>query len=475
MLPTSRNAPRRARQRWIVTVLLLATLPFVSVRTAATRVVYTATTVTALINDITAANASPGQYTINLTPGNLYILSMETATGSGIGLPAIASGVDLTIVGNGATIQRSTASGTPDFRIFVNGSNATLRLNVLAVRNGSAVGAEGKNGVPGAVGADGGSAVGGAILNYGMLIVSGSTFANNHAGGGAGGNGGKGADGSPAGMGRYGGNAGNASGGAISNVGRLTITGSTFSSNTALGGAGGTGGDGGNGSGSPGGKSGSAGTGGGATGGALSNSGTMAVTNSTFVGNTTTGGAGGNGGQPGSGSGTAPSGDGASGGGGQGGAIADATTGALALTNSTLTANSAVGGAGGMGGGVTVATAAGSGGGLRTEGVSVTVTNTILAANPAFNDGNCGNAVMDGGYNLDFNSTTTCNFRDHVQSGDPMLDALMNHGGPTQTIALRAGSAAINHGNVMTCAGDGGRCGPTRAAASGRSMQHRRV
>jgi len=456
MLPTSRNTLRCAFQRWIVTVLLLATFPFMNIPTGAAGTIYTATTVAALISDISAANANPGHYTINLMPGDLYTLSAEATTGSGTGLPAIVSGVDLTIVGNGATIQRSTVGTPPDFRFFMINGGATLRLNTLVLRNGSAVGAGGKNGAPGAAGADGGSAVGGAILNYGMLVVSGSTFAGNHAVGGAGGNGGKGADGSPAGMGRYGGNAGNASGGAISNVGTLTITGSAFSGNTALGGAGGMGGDGGNGSGSPGGQGGSAGTGGDATGGALSNSGTMAVTNSTFVGNTTTGGAGGNGGQPGSGSGTAPSGYGASGGIGKGGATADAVTGALALTNSTLTANSAVGGMGGMGAGGTVAAAPGSGGGLRTEGGGVTITNTILAANTAFNDGNCGNAVMDGGYNLEFHPATTCNLSDHAQSNDPMLGALATHGGPTQTMALGTGSAAINHGNPTVCAGTSG-------------------
>lgn len=456
MLPTSRNTLRCAFQRWIVTVLLLATFPFMNIPTGAAGTIYTATTVAALISDISAANANPGHYTINLMPGDLYTLSAEATTGSGTGLPAIVSGVDLTIIGNGATIQRSTAGGTPDFRIFVNGSNATLRLNALAVRNGSVVGAGGKNGEQDVPGGNGSPAAGGAILNNGLLIVSGSTFASNHAVGGAGGNGGKGSSGSLARTGGRGGDAGNASGGAISNVGTLTLTGSAFSGNTALGGAGGTGGNGGDGSNSPGGPGGAAGTGGDATGGALSNSGTMAVTNSTFVGNTTTGGAGGNGGQPGSGSGTAPSGYGASGGIGKGGATADAVTGTLALTNSTLTANSAVGGMGGMGAGGTVAAAPGSGGGLRTEGGGVTITNTILAANTAFNDGNCGNAVMDGGYNLEFHPATTCNLSDHAQSNDPMLGALATHGGPTQTMALGTGSAAINHGNPTVCAGTSG-------------------
>jgi len=271
----------------------------------------------------------------------------------------------------------------------------------------------------------------------------------------AGGNGGSGSNNSglPGGTGGAGGNAGGASGGAINNLGTLIVTGSTFSNNAALGGVGGNGGNGGNGTGSPGGIGGNAGKGGDASGGALNNGGMMTVTNSTFVGNTTIGGAGGNGGNPGKGTSGSTAGYGASGGIGKGGGTANTASGTLALTNSTLTANSAVGGAGGMGVGGTVAAASGSGGGLRTEGGGVTVRNSILAANSAISDGNCGNFVTDGGYNLEFSPATTCNFVNNAQSSDPMLGALANHGGPTQTIALPAGSVAIGHGNPAVCAG----------------------
>jgi len=453
MLPTSRNALRCVFQRWIVIVLLLATLPVANVRTGAMGTVYTATTVAALIADINAANAAQGQSTINLMPGGLYTLTTEATLNSGTGLPAIMSGVDLTIAGNGATIQRSTAGGTPDFRIFVNGSGATLRLNALAVRNGSVVGAAGASGTvgTGSPAAAGGSAVGGALFNSGTLTVSGSTFANNHAVGGAGGTGGSGHDNNvtPGGTGGAGGDGGGASGGAISNIGKLVVTGSTFSTNSVLGGAGGTGGNGGNGSGA--GIGGNAGKGGDTTGGALNNSGMMTVINSTFVGNTTIGGAGGNGGNPGMGTSGSTAGYGASGGMGQGGAI----SGMLALTNSTITANSAVGGAGGTGFGGKVADASGSGGGLRTPGGGATAKNVILAANIATSDGNCGNFVTDGGNNIDFNQATTCGFT-NARTGNPQLGALANNGGPTQTIALGMGSAAINNGDPMACAGTAG-------------------
>jgi len=455
MLPTSRNALRCVFQRWIVIVLLLATLPVANVRTGAMGTVYTATTVAALIADINAANAAQGQSTINLMPGGLYTLTTEATLNSGTGLPAIMSGVDLTIAGNGATIQRSTASGTPDFRIFSVNNDATLRLNTLAVWNGSFVGAAGASGTAGTAfpGIAGESAPGGAILNSGKLFVSGSAFANNRAVSGAGGNGGSGSNNSglPGGTGGAGGVAGGASGGAINNLGTLIVTGSTFSMNSVLGGAGGTGGNGGNGNGSGAGIGGNAGKGGDTTGGALNNSGMMTVTNSTFVGNTTIGGAGGNGGNPGMGTSGSTAGYGASGGMGQGGAI----SGMLALTNSTITANSAVGGAGGTGFGGKVADASGSGGGLRTPGGGATAKNVILAANIATSDGNCGNFVMDGGNNIDFNQATTCGFT-NARTGNPQLGALANNGGPTQTIALGMGSAAINNGNLTVCAGTAG-------------------
>jgi len=448
---------------WAVVLLLVATLPFASVRTGATGTITTATTVAALIADINAANASPtqGPYTINLTSGGLYTLVAEAALNSGTGLPAIVSGVDLTIVGNGATIQRSTATGTPDFRIFSVNNGATLRLNTLAVWNGSFVGAAGASGTAGTAfpGIAGESAPGGAILNSGALFVSGSAFANNHAVGGAGGNGGSGPnnDGLPGGTGGAGGVAGGASGGAINNLGRLIVTGSTFSNNAALGGVGGNGGNGGNGTGSPGGIGGNAGKGGDASGGALNNGGMMTVTNSTFVGNIATGGVGGNGGKAGIGSsGNSTGGNGARGGTGQGGGILTTINGTLTVSNGTLTGNGAIGGANGTGANGPGAPANSSGGGIHTPGGNVTVQNTILAANTAISDGNCGNFVTDGGYNLEFSPATTCGFMNHAQSSNPILGALMNHGGPTQTVALGFGSVAINHGNPTVCTGTAG-------------------
>jgi hypothetical protein len=50
------------------------------------------------------------------------------------GLPGITS--EITIQGNGATIQRSEAEGTPAFRLFRNTPTGILTLNDLTVRNG---------------------------------------------------------------------------------------------------------------------------------------------------------------------------------------------------------------------------------------------------------------------------------------------------------------------------------------------------
>src|SRR5437763_2891715 len=70
--------------------------------------------VAGLIAAINAANSSPAPNTINLANGGTYIL---TAINNRVnGLPVITN--SMTINGNGATIQRSGAAGTPEFRFF---------------------------------------------------------------------------------------------------------------------------------------------------------------------------------------------------------------------------------------------------------------------------------------------------------------------------------------------------------------------
>lgn len=389
---------------WVVTLFVIAASPFAGVRTGATGTAFTATTVAALIADINTANANPAQgpYTINLVAGGAYTLVAEAATGSGTGLPTILSGVDLTIVGNGATIQRNGA--TTNLRLFLVNNGGTLQLTGLTLRNGLVAGAAGLNGGNGTgnTGGPGVVARGGAIYNNGTLVVRSSVVAQNGVSGGAGGNGGSGTSGS------------------------------------VIGGVGGNGGAGGD-----------------AAGGAIFNGGKVTITNSTFADNTATGGIGGNGGSAGIGtSGNGINGYGANGGSGQGGAIASVATLLQPVTNSTITTGSATGGVGGTGRNVIGATGAGAGGGAFNGGSGLSLTNTILAGNSAVTGGNCaGNIPSDGGNNLEFSPATSCGFTINNQVTDPVLGALVNHGGPTATMALGPGSAAVGKGDHATCAG----------------------
>ncbi len=78
---------------------------------------YSAATVSDLIADIDAANKAGGANTISLTaPGSSpYVLATVNNSKDGpTGLPVISGGSkadNLTIVGNGDTIERSTAGG----------------------------------------------------------------------------------------------------------------------------------------------------------------------------------------------------------------------------------------------------------------------------------------------------------------------------------------------------------------------------
>ena len=66
--------------------------------------------------------------------------------------------------------------------------------------------------------------------------------------------------------------------------------------------------------------------------------------------------------------------------------------------------------------------------------------DTLIASNFG---GNCSGAITDGGRNLSFGDTGCPST---FATGDPRLGALRDNGGPTKTIALGAGSAAIDQG-----------------------------
>jgi hypothetical protein len=88
----------------------------------------------------------------------------------------------------------------------------------------------------------------------------------------------------------------------------------------------------------------------------------------------------------------------------------------------------------------------------NTEGIdnlgggTIMLGGTIVADSPG---GNCTGTISEtSGYNLD--SATTCGFSagTDINSREPLLGALANNGGPTQTQALGAGSPAIDQGGT---------------------------
>ena len=79
---------------------------------------FTAATVPELIAAIDAANLTPEADTIELAAGTVFTLTESISTTKGPnGLPAIVPGSDISILGNGGTIERG-ATGSPAFRLF---------------------------------------------------------------------------------------------------------------------------------------------------------------------------------------------------------------------------------------------------------------------------------------------------------------------------------------------------------------------
>ena len=305
----------------------------------------------------------------------------------------------------------------------------------------------------------------GGIDNSGTLTITNSTISNNNAGAGGDGSSGESGTGGDVSAGQDGGTggAGGSAGGIFNeSTGHLTITDSTLSGNSA-----GRGGNAGAGSSAtennePGGSAGFAASGG--NGGGIYNQGTLTVSDSTLSGNQS--GRGGNGANGGSGMGSGqPSGSGEpSSFAGSGGAILTVSSQTAALANDTFTANTASGGgtggtaSGSPGNGgavyhgglglvqlsfVTIAgnTAAGNVGGIDDAGVgSVTEAGSILAGNTGSPAENCSTgSITDLGGNV-VSGDNSCPGRNAA----PGLGPLANNGGPTQTMALLPGSAAID-------------------------------
>ena len=144
-------------------------------------------------------------------------------------------------------------------------------------------------------------------------------------------------------------------------------------------------------------------------GGGILNAGTMVMSNSTLASNASSG----------------VFGDVA-----RGGAIFN--SGSAIISNSTLSGNTAT-----YGGGI-----------YNYPGYGLAVQNSIVASNSA---ANCWGTVTSNGYNL--SSDNTCNLRGpgDLNNINPTLGPLQNNGGTTPTMALLAGSPAIDAGNPSGC------------------------
>ena len=138
------------------------------------------------------------------------------------------------------------------------------------------------------------------------------------------------------------------------------------------------------------------------------------------------------------------------------------SSGPLAINNSTITGNTSYGNSGGGGGGIylgattakisnsTIAANGSLGGGnIYNSGGTILIQNSIVANSSS--GGNCFGTVSSSGYNL--SSDATCNFTStgDFNNADPLLGPLQNNGGSTQTMALLAGSPAIDAGNPTGC------------------------
>ena len=135
---------------------------------------YTVASVSALIADINAANTAGGVNTITLTAATTSpysLTAVNNTTNGATRLPVIAAKDNLTIIGNGDTIERSTATGTPDFRLLDVANGGSLTLEQLTLQGGTTIAINGKSGMDG-----------GGIYNLGTLLLNGVTVQDNVAG-----------------------------------------------------------------------------------------------------------------------------------------------------------------------------------------------------------------------------------------------------------------------------------------------------
>jgi hypothetical protein len=341
-----------------------------------------------------------------------------------------------------AGVNNNQASNAKGGSIYFEGG--TLDIEGSRIENSTANGGNGggvdqngdNNGGFGGVAQGGGVWVGG-----GTATINNSTFESTAANGGNSGAGGNGSE-----------PAGEADGGGLYGLGTITVTNSTFHLAAA------NGGNGGNAFGSTCLGARNAGDGGAARGGAIyGDGGSLNIDTDTFANNTAVGGNGGNGGQVGGGCGMH-----GSGGLAYGGALTNNSA-TVNIKHATISLDNAQGGNSGVNqGGASKPprlVAEGAGGGIRPGFGAVTLENTIIAGNTAANGTgdttgaptpgpNVDGTVTSNGHNL-LGVATDANGFGGIgdQTGvDPMLAALADNSGPTQTMALTPGSPAIDAG-----------------------------
>lgn len=184
-----------------------------------------------LVTAINAASATPGSSTVTLSPGCVYIESGDAAATAPDGSPTIFQpiGNSVTIIGNGATIERLGSSQPARFFYIPNGG--VLTLNWLTLSGGVSQGANGGDATPTGDSSPAGgtySGLGGAVFNAGTFTATYVTFSGNQA---IGGNGGCSTNGATSGAGGAG------IGGAVfSALNTISIANSTFVGNSATGG-----------------------------------------------------------------------------------------------------------------------------------------------------------------------------------------------------------------------------------------------
>ena len=384
-----------------------------------------------VINDHTTLDAVGGGLASLGATGNVSITDSKLAGNTAAG-------------GNGGNFNNGSGSNARGGSIYFEGG--TLNINGSRIDKSAANGGNGgnqdQNGQTN--GGFGGTAQGGGVwVGGGTVSINKTTFEGTVAKGGNSGTGGNGSE--PAGP---------ADGGGLYSLGNVKVTNSTFHM------AGATGGNSGNTFGSTclGGHT--SGDAGGARGGAIfADGGSLIINTATFANNFATGGNGGNGGQTNGGLNCGMQG---AGGLAYGGAITNNAA-TVNIKHATISLNNAKAGNTGVNqGGANKPprpAAEGTGGGIRVGPANVTLENTIVAGNTAANGTGDINGAPTPGPNVD--GTVTSNGHNLLGvatdaggfggTGDktganPMLVALANNGGPTRTMALSAGSAAIDAG-----------------------------